>query len=150
MRIYLLIILFFCTFIANGQKLFDEGYSDCNCAKACLYCGDSAAYPRIKIAEYIRRKIEHSPNHFVQTSGRMLFEICVDSTGHPCVLSVKDEIHMWDVKNTIRNSINEMEAWHPALLAGRPISSTVILKIHFVGNLLRIGLARKEELDQSE
>lgn len=62
-----------------------------------------------------------------------VFEIEVDSTGHSCVKSIKDEIPMWDVKNVLRTSINGLYDWQPATSDGHAINSTLIIKVHFLG-----------------
>jgi hypothetical protein len=78
----------------------------------------------------------------VSTGGRIFFEILVDSTGHSCVHSIKDETHMADIKDNVRRCINNLWDWNPAETDHHPINSTVILELHFIGNVAQIRFVK--------
>jgi hypothetical protein len=91
------------------------------------------AHYKKRLNERFQFSLDHGQQRWVGTTGTMYFEVEVDSTGHSCVRSIKDEIPMPDVRNTLRMSINQLYDWQPAILNGRPINSTVIIKTHFLG-----------------
>ncbi len=130
---YLCLLFILFAINANAQPLFKEKYKDCTLEKPCYYCGDAIASYKKGLSERLQRSINNGQHKWVGTNGNMYFEIEVDSTGHSCVRSIKDEIPMWDVKNVLTTSINNLYDWQPAILDGHPINSTLILRIHFLG-----------------
>ena len=142
---YLFLLFSFFTVSAKAQVLFNEKYKDCGNDKPCYYCGDSAAYYKKRINERLQYSMDHSMQKWMGTSGHMYFELSVDSSGHSCVKSIKDEVHMSDLKNTLRMSINELYDWQPAILNGHPINSTLIIDIHFLGNRASINFVKPDD-----
>ncbi len=140
--ICLLLILF--TVSAKAQVLFDEEYKDCNTNKPCYYCGDSVAHYKKRIDERLQYTIDHGLHKWMSTSGHMYFEFEVDSTGHSCVKSIKDETHMSDMKNNLRICINGLYDWQPAILNGHPINSTLIIDLRFLGNRATVGFVKPD------
>ena len=143
---YLCLLLSAFTLHANAQVLFGEKYKDCNNDKPCYYCGDSVAHYKKRINERLQYGLDHGLQKWVGTSGHMYFEIEVDSTGHSCVKSIKDDVHMSDLKNTQRVCINGLYDWQAAILNGRAINSTLIIDLHFLGNRASINFVKPGDL----
>jgi len=95
-----------------------------------------------RINERLQYSMDHGLQKWVGTVGHMRFELEVDSSGHSCVKSIGDEVRMSDVKNTLRMCINGLYDWQPAILNGRPINSTLIIDIHFLGNVANISFVK--------
>ncbi len=143
---YLCLFLCLSAVNAKAQALFNEKYKDCNSVKPCYYCGDSMAHYKKRIHERLQYAMDHGLQKWVGTSGHKYFEIEVDSTGHSCVKSIKDEVHMSDVKNTERMCINGLYDWQPAISDGRPINSTLIIDLHFLNNYANVSFVKPIEL----
>ncbi len=142
---YLLTTLLLYAFTANAQVPFTKKYKDCDITDTCLYCGDTRATYTKNIAGKFQRSLDHSSVKWMSTSGRLYFEIAVDSTGHSCVLSIKDEVHMNDLTENIRRCINNLWDWTPAKLGGRAINSTVILELYFIGDAASVKFIKPED-----
>ena len=141
--LYLLLCLF--TVSAKAQMLLSEKYKDCYNDKPCYYCGDTVAQYKKRIDKRLQYALDHGLQKWVGTSGHMYFEMEVDSAGHSCVRSIKDEVHMSDVKNTLRMCINGLYDWQPAILNGHAINSTLIIDIHFLGNRANINFVKSTD-----
>jgi len=148
MKIHLLTLILFCSLSASGQGLFLDKYDNCRDAIPCLYCGDTVAHPSQNLNEFIKWELEHSNNggRFGKIGLKVIFEIYIDSTGHPCVLSIKDESFNWGLKDYLRRSINSMPNWIPAIKNGKPINSTVLLQVDFRDNWFWTQLISPEKL----
>jgi len=138
---YLCLLFSLFTADAKAQVLFSEKYRDC-ITKPCYYCGDTVARYKKRINERLQYSMDHGLQKWVGTVGHMRFELEVDSSGHSCVKSIGDEVRMSDVKNTLRMCINGLYDWQPAILNGRPINSTLIIDIHFLGNVANISFVK--------
>ena len=143
---YVCILLCLFTISAKAQVQFNEKYTDCINDKPCYYCGDSVAHYKKRLNERLQYSMDHGIQKWVGTSGHMYFEIEVDSTGHSCVKGIKDEVHMSDVKNTLRICINELYDWRPAISNGHAINSTLIIDIHFQGYRANIDFVKPDEI----
>jgi hypothetical protein len=142
MNYYSLIALIFFAMTAKAQVPFNEKYKDCTTSDTCFYCGDTPAHYKKSILDRIQRSLEHGTVQWMSTSGRIFFEVEVDSTGHSCVRSIKDETHMSDIKNNLRSCINNLWDWAPAESSHRAINSTVILELHFIGDNASVRFVR--------
>lgn len=143
---YLLTALMLCAVAAHAQLPFEKQYRDCTSDSACYYCGDVAAYYKRNLADKMKFSIEHAAIKWMGTSGSMLFEVQVDEKGHSCVRSVKDMVHMADVKDVIRRCINNLWDWIPAQSNGRAIASTVIIELNFVGNDVLVKFIKPRDI----
>lgn len=142
----LLLSLFFLAFAADAQITFDKKYKDCNEADTCFYCGDTPAMYQKNIAGKIQWSLEHGAVKWMSTSGRMYYEIQVDSTGRSCVLAVKDDAHMTDVRENVRRCINNLRDWVPAELDRKPINSTLIMELYFVGSEATVRFVKPKDI----
>lgn len=133
-------------FTAQAQLPFEKQYRDCISDSACYYCGDVPARYKKNIAEKLQWSLDHGTVKWIGTSGLMLFEVQVDSTGHSCVRSIKDQVHMSDLKDNIRRYINNMWDWTPAQSNGHPIGSTVLIELHFVGNEALVRFIKPKDI----
>ncbi len=129
----------------TAQLPFPKKYKDCDIKDTCIYCGDIHAMYTKNITSKIQRSLDHGAAKWMSTSGRIFYEINVDSTGHSCVLSIKDEVHMSDLTENVRRCINNLWDWTPAMLAGHPINSTVILELYFIGDAASVKFIKPEE-----
>lgn len=143
---YSLLSLLLFTISAKAQVPFERQYKDCAEVSPCFYCGDIPAHYKKSISGKIQSSLDHGSAKWMSTSGRIFFEIQVDSIGHSCVHSIKDETHMSDVKENIRRCINNLWDWSPAELAHHPINSTVILELHFIGDDANVRFVKPEEI----
>jgi hypothetical protein len=143
---YLCLLLTLLATNAKAQFLFGQKYKDCINDKPCYYCGDTVAHYKKRLNERLQYSLDHGMQRWVGTSGTMYFEVEIDSTGHSCVKSTRDDIPMSDVRNTLRMSINQLYDWQPAILNGRPINSTVIIKTHFLGYRANITFIKPGDL----
>ena len=141
-----ILLFFFVTVSAKAQVLFNEKYTECNDIKPCYYCGDSTAHYKKRIDERLNYSMKHGMQRWVNTAGHMYFEIEVDSTGHSCVRSIKDDVHIWDVKNTLRVCINGLYDWQPASSGNHAINSTLIIDVHFLGQRANISFVKPSDL----
>lgn len=141
---YLLLILFAVS--AKGQVLFKEKYTECISGKPCYYCGDSVAFYKKMINKRLQYALDNGRQKWMGTSGHMYFEIEVDSTGHSCVTSIRDDVRMSDLKNTMRMCINGLYDWQPAILNGHAINSTQIIDLYFIGNRAGISFVKPGDL----
>ena len=142
---YLITIIFFVQ-SAIAQTLFKDKYRDCTKDTSCYYCGDKPASFKRSLSQQLQRSVEHGTVKVMSTSGRMFFEIQVDSTGHSCVSSSKDETNMRDVKDNIRRCINNLWDWTPAQVNQHPINSTVIVELHFVDDFVSLRFIKPGEI----
>lgn len=124
---------------AKGQ-IFEEEFKDCKDPQRCLYCGDTIAMPTTSLTKYFKRKIEHAPYGYDAKYGKINFELYVDSTGHPCVISIEDRGLNWQLKNDFRVWLGEMKEWRPAIRNGRPINSNIILQADTHREWFSVGL----------
>jgi hypothetical protein len=143
---YICLLLTFLTLSAKAQTLFSEKYKECIVDSPCYYCGDTVAHYKRDFVKRIQYNIDHGLMKWMETSGRMFLEVQVDSTGHSCVRSIKDETRMWDVKNTVRMAINQLYDWTPAISDHHPINSTVILEAHFVGSRASVRFIKRQDI----
>ena len=147
MKYYLIALTFF-AITAKAQVPFNEKYRDCVADSPCYYCGDvPARYKKTPrdIRDRIQWSLDHGAIKWMSTSGRIFYEIQVDSTGHACVQSIKDETHMADVKENVRRCINGLRDWHPAEWDHHRINSTIILQLYFIGNIANVKFVKPNE-----
>ena len=142
---YLCLLLCLISVGAKAQVLFNEKYNDCINGKPCYYCGDSMAQYKNRLNERLQHSVDHGLHKWVGTSGHMYFEIEVDSTGHSCVKSIKDEVHMADVKRSLKMCINGLYEWQPAISNGHSINSTLIIDIRFLDNRASINFVKPND-----
>lgn len=146
MKIYPIALLFF-ALSSSAQGPVDKKYKDCDAEDTCYYCGDVPARYKKNIRDRIQWCLDHGTVKWMSTGGRTFFEIQVDSMGHSCVRSTKDETHMADVTDNVRRCINGLWDWHPAETDHHPINSTVMLELHFVGNRAQVRFVSPVEAE---
>lgn len=129
MKIYLVILFCLATFAAPAQGYFEEKYDECTEIKRCQYCGDTLPQPPFNFEDKIIRKIATNPwgYHSVRP-GKLSVELLIDSTGHPCIVSIDDQLFSYEMKNDVIEAINDMALWKPARLGGKPINAAVVVQ----------------------
>lgn len=132
MKIYLVLILSLYAVFARSQGLFEEKYDECSIIKPCRFCGDTLPQPPYNFNRLIIDRIHNTPWGYNLRTGKLLFEILIDSTGQACVVSIDDQVYCADMKKDILIAINEMHNWKPAILFGHPINATMVLQFDFV------------------
>jgi hypothetical protein len=145
MKIYLLLLLSLCAQSVRSQGLFEEKYDECVAIPRCLYCGDPLPEPPYNFRRLIIDKIHSSPMGYNFRDGKLMFEILVDSTGHPCVASIDDQVYCADMKKDILMILNDMRNWKPAKVNGHRINSTMILQFDFLSYKYTFHFLKRDE-----
>jgi ligand-binding sensor domain-containing protein len=97
----------------NAQYLFSQNLDDCIPSAFCLDCGDIPANYDTKQFEILLGKISES-NNLKGISGKIIFQILLDSLGKGCVLSHTDKSSSKITKSIISN-LNNFKGWIPAI-----------------------------------
>lgn len=142
-----MLLLSFCALSVRSQGLFEEKYDACLDAKPCLYCGDTLPQLPYFFRETLRRKIEGAPHGYDLRDGKILYEILIDSTGHPCVISIDDHVFCWNMKNDILVATNDMRKWTPAVLNGHRINATIVMQFDFLHSKYTYHIVKLKDLE---
>ena len=127
----LLIILTLLILInSKAQNLFPQQFDDCHKAKFsfCLDCGETKAQSASDINAYFKDQLTNiSPS----LKGQVLVQVIVDSVGNQCVKSLNANTNKSIKKLRLKDKINAMTDWKPAISNGKEKSATVILSFIF-------------------
>lgn len=120
-------------FVASSsysQNLFSEQFDDCHQSKFsfCLDCGETKARSESDINEYFEKQLTDIPS---KLKGQVFVQVIVDSTGNQCVKSLQAKTNKSVKKLNLKEKINAMSDWTPAISSGKPKSATVILEFNF-------------------
>lgn len=124
----ILILLTF--FNSRAQNLYSEQFNDCHQAKFsfCLDCGETKAQSEVDINEYFKKNLTNiSP----KLKGQVFVQVIVDSIGNQCVKSLQAETNKSIKKLNLKDKINSMTDWKPAISNGKQQSATVVLEFQF-------------------
>lgn len=130
MKRYLLTsLLLFSIAISKAQNLYQEKFDDCKLSTFCLDCGDTKAEPQSTIINEIVKKLNKS--NFEKTKGIIEVQILVDENGKPCLLSVQNQTNISTKKLKLKQAINNLSYWNPAITKGKKQNSSVSLLLEF-------------------
>ncbi len=147
-RIVLLIVLIYCGGVCEAQRFFTEHGSSCTYVVPCLYCGNVVCKSG-DLTQYFKSKIAHVGYHYETKSGKIIYEVYVDSNGRSCAFSVKDERHVWQMKEDIEKWISELK-WSPAVWRKKKINSTILLEFDFLGTELSVRKVQPKEIGRDD
>lgn len=113
----------------HAQHLYDEKFENCKLSTFCLDCGDPKAQPPKTIfKEMIARIGEQKWNSL---NGTLEIQILVDTAGKPCLLSADNKTNMTSANMNIKNAVNEMSYWTPAIAENKKTSASVSIILQF-------------------
>lgn len=130
MKSILTILTLLTFFSSKAQNLFSEKFDDCHQTKFsfCLDCGEIKAHSESNINEYFKKELTNiSP----KLNGQVLVQVIVDSTGMQCVKSMQVDATKSVKKLNLKDKINSMTDWKPAVSNGKPQNATIILEFLF-------------------
>ncbi len=146
MKYTLLIVLAFVTSSAWSQALFKYDYKDCQPEDMCMYCGDTAARPTVKLTKYLQKKLNRAQFEYNGRGQKMLFQVYIDVSGKLCVISVDDRHENAALRKDLRLELNNMTLWTPATQNGHPINSGMILEFTFYRDYFDIRYISKRTM----
>jgi ligand-binding sensor domain-containing protein len=126
----LIAALFFIAVNAGAQNLFEEKFNDCHKSKFrfCLDCGEPKASPDVDIEAYFKATFKNLPT---KTNGKAMVQVIVDSLGNQCVKSMQVDASLKIAKLNIKDKVEAMKQWKPALEKDKPVSSSRVIIFTF-------------------
>ncbi len=122
--------------ISKGQNLFPEKFNDCHLSTFCLDCGETKGFYNGDLFPFFTEKFE--PEKIKGVSGTILVQILIDSTGKQCVISLGNKASGKISKLDLRNTINSMTGWIPAVSGGKPTNVSITLRFDFDNGKFRV------------
>jgi len=116
--------------IFTSQNLFSDQFDDCHQAKFsfCLDCGETKAQYESDINQYFKKQLIDIPQ---KLKGQVFVQIIVDSIGNQCVKSLQSKTNKNIKKLKLKDKINSMTDWKPAISKGKERSSSIVLEFTF-------------------
>lgn len=142
----ILILLTF--FNSKAQNLFSEQFDDCHQSKFsfCLDCGETKAQSESDINEYFKKQLtDISP----KLKGQVFVQVIVDSIGNQCVKSLQYKTNKNIKKLNLKDRINSMTDWKPALSKEKERSATVVIEFSFTNGQVETKYKRFDTKNQS-
>lgn len=140
-----LLPLVFCLLSSSAwsQIYFKYDYRDCDPVDLCMYCGDSVARPTVKLDRYIQKQLNRNMFEYNGVGRKMLFQVYIDETGKPCIISADHKFDHRLLRNDIRAIINHMPNWKPAIKDGKAIGSGIIIEFTFHNDYMDVRYISK-------
>lgn len=137
----ILIVLFLFDYrITNAQNLFPEKFDDCNVGRFCLDCGDEQGKFKEDLNTYFNNKFTEKQLRGIK--GFVFVQVIIDSAGNHCVQSIGNQATGNVSKLRLRDVVNSMSGWQPAITAGKPESVSITLQYTFDQRLLDVSYHR--------
>lgn len=126
---------------AKSQNLFSEKFDDCHQTKFrfCLDCGDTKSEYNTDINEYFKKEFKGISS---KIKGTIQVQLIVDSTGYQCVKSLQSQLNVNYKKLTIKERINSMNGWKPAISQGKTVSASILLEFFFSDGQVKTSYKR--------
>ena len=105
-----------------GQNLFPEKFDGCNIGRFCVDCGDTKGTYNGNLTEYFSKSI--SAKKIKGLNEIILVQVLIDTTGKQCVKSIQNNIP----KLRLKDIINSMTGWQPAISKGQLENVSITLK----------------------
>jgi len=140
--ISLSVIFILCFYFVKGQHLFPEKFNDCALSTFCLDCGDVKGAYSNDLQAFFAEKFE--TKNIKNIEGVVFVQVLIDTSGKQCVMSIGDKASGKTSRLDLRNIINTMTGWKPAIAAGRPESVSITLKFLFNRGEFRVSYDRFE------
>lgn len=124
----ILVLLTF--FNSYSQNLFSEQFADCHQSRFsfCLDCGETKAQSESDINQYFKKELTEISS---KLKGQVFVQVIVDSIGNQCVKSLQAKTNKNIKKLKLKDKINSMTDWKPAISKGKERSSSVVLELTF-------------------
>ncbi len=140
-KIYILTATLFLAFsFAKGQNLFPEKFNDCGLAQFCLDCGDTKGVYDGDLNSFFAEKFQSKSLKNIE--GTVLVQVLIDTTGKQCVISMANKAKGKISKLDLRNIINSMTGWKPAISNGKPENVSITLRFDFAVEKFNISYDR--------
>ncbi|TDQ25441.1 ligand-binding sensor domain-containing protein [Tenacibaculum caenipelagi] len=142
------IIILLTFFNSKAQNLFSEQFDDCHQARFsfCLDCGETKAQSESDINEYFKK---HLTDFSPKLRGKVFVQVIVDSIGNQCVKSLQSKTNKSIKKLELKDKINSMSNWKPAICKGKERSATVVLEFLFNNGQVETKYKRFDTKNQS-
>ncbi len=124
----------------KGQNLFPKKFNDCGLTEFCLDCGDTKGIYTGDLYNFFAKKFKEK--NFKNIEGTVLVQVLIDTNGKQCVISIGNKAK-GNVSNLdIRNTINSMTGWNPAISKNKPENVSITLRFDFAGEKFNITYDR--------
>lgn len=111
---------------SEAQHLLPVKLNKCRPAGFCLDCGDVKANPDKEEFSNMMERLSRSPD-LAYISGKIKFQIIVDTLGKACVMSHNDALKTHFTKLIIRELV-QLRSWIPASQEGRPQTASIMME----------------------
>lgn len=123
-RMLFLLAILNLSIYSEAQNLFPYKLNNCVTASFCLDCGDVPAnIDQTKFGELLADL--NKSNDYSRISGKVMFQVLIDSTGKGCVLSHTD-VSNNRITQDIVNHLNDFNGWIPAKEGNKTVGRTSI------------------------
>lgn len=134
-------LVFYVFFLSvKAQNLLSEKFNDCRLSQFCLDCGDIKGAYDGDLNEFFA-EIFQSKN-LKNIEGTVFVQLLIDSTGKQCVISIGNNAKGKVSRLDIRNIINSMTGWKPAISKGKAENVSIILKFDFADERVNVSYNR--------
>lgn len=126
----------------RAQNLFPEKFNACTLTQFCLDCGDTKGTYSGDLNTYFAEKLQGKKIKNIE--GSIFVQLLIDTTGKHCVISIGNKATGKVSKLDLRNTINAMTGWKPAISKGKPENVSITIRFDFVNQNLRVSYDRFE------
>lgn len=113
-------------FYSEAQHLLPVKLNKCHPASFCLDCGDVKANPDSLQFSNMMERLSRSPD-LAYISGKIKFQVIVDTVGKACVMSHNDALKTHLTKMILRELV-QLRSWIPASVKGRPQNASIMME----------------------
>ncbi len=134
------------SFWGSSQNLFPVMISDCHLSSLCMDCGDLKVNVKQEDFTKLLERVSAS-SHASAVTGKIFFQVVVDSAGKACVISHTDKLNTPLTKDLIRE-LRDFKAWQPAMIGGKFQTTSIVVQFEMQSGKLEGSVQRKstEEL----
>lgn len=126
--------------IAKSQNLFPEKFNDCGLTRFCLDCGDTKGVYSGDLNSFF---IENFwTKNLKDIEGTVLVQVLIDTTGKQCVISIGNKAKGKISNLDLRNTINAMTGWKPAITKGKAENVSITLRFDFENENFKVSYDR--------
>ena len=143
MRIIQTMLITFLFLTGFSQHLYKEKFPSCYINGFCLDCGTVKSDYDGRLDSFIVNNL--SPKSINNLSGLIEVQILVDSTGHCCLMSMKNESNFESKKLKLEQLFESMNNWKPALKNTTPINASLCFQLNFEKGKLHL---KRRSFDQ--
>jgi len=126
--------------VVNGQNLFPEKFNNCALSQFCLDCGDTKGVYLGDLNAFFAEKFQ--TKDFKNIEGTIFVQLLIDTTEKQCVISIGNKATGKISKLDLRNTINSMTGWKPAITNGKPENVSITLRFDFGNKNFKVSYDR--------